>query len=403
MPQRKNLTWGKIPQERVRRFLEVLLYSRNDDRDLLQIEWQEGQRDRYRLFVHYTTKANLVNLMTKIAYPSEKKKAEIQDAIAHLEELQILTDLRSVKTGAKAEKLSFYLDLPSQEPGDIIKYILETKWLKMSPASIESKSNVADAATISGNTNEAIASSNPDYELTADIEQQGDQTIVRWQLKLCGNLVNLTPESIDKIKTLVREITGDKGQNIMNITTGSIIIEFAGTAAGFNRIKSLFNRGELTEIAGWKIEAIEEVVEAIDLSQWRQDIFPAGWQAIAALLNSTQMQLAFGWRSAWEPEIIRGQLVNIAAKSLVLVVALAGETETKTRICLQVHPTPQATNLPANLKLILLDQENNPVLTTATENTTSGFLQLDFKGDVGEPFTVNISLDNDIIGKSFVI
>lgn len=403
MPQRKNLTWGKIPQERVRRFLEVLLYSRNYDRDMLQIEWQEGQRDRYRLFVHYTTKANLVKLMTKIAYPSEKKKAEIQDAIAHLEELQILTDLRPVKTGAKAEKLSFYLDLPSQEPGDIIKYILETKWLKMSQIPMAPKSNVADAATILGNTNEAIASSNLDYELTADIEQQGDQTIVRWQLKLCGNLVNLTPESIEKIKTVVREITGDKGQNIMNITTGSIIIEFAGTAAGFNRIKSLFNRGELTEIAGLKIEAIEEVVEAIDLSQWQQDIFPAGWQAIGALLSLTQMQLAFGWRSAWEPEIIRGQLVNIAAKSLVLVVALAGETETKTRICLQVHPAPEATNLPANLKLILLDQENNPVLTTATENTTSGFLQLDFKGDVGEPFTVKISLDNDIISQSFVI
>jgi hypothetical protein len=403
MPQRKNLTWGEIPRQRVRRFLEVLLYSRNYDRDLLQIEWQEGQRDRYRLFVHHTTKANLVKLMTKIAYPSEKKKAEIQDAIAHLEELQILTDLRSVKTGAKAENLSFYLDLPSQDPGDILKFILEKQWLKMSPASSESKNHLGDAATTPGETNEAIASSNPDYELTAAIEQQGNQTIVRWQLKLCGNLVNLTPESIDKIKTLVRELTGDKGQNIMNITTGSILIEFAGTEAGFNRIKSQFSRGELTEIAGLKIEAIEEVVEAIDLSQWRRDMFQAGWQAIAALLNSTQMQLAFGWRSAWEPEIIRGKLVKIAAKSLVLVVALAGETETKTRICLQIHPTPQATNLPANLKLILLDQENHPVLTTATENTTSGFLQLDFKGDVGEAFTVNLFLENDIISKSFVI
>ncbi len=395
MPQRKNLTWGKIPQERVRRFLEVLLYSRNYDRDLLQMEWQEGQRARYRLFVHYTTKANLVKLMTKIAYPSEKKKAEIQDAIAHLEELQILTDLRAVKTGAKAEKLSFYLDLPSQNPVDIIKYVLEEQWSKMSPPPTAPKS--------SENTNETSASPNLDYELTAEIEQQGDQAIVRWQLKLRGSLANLTPESIEKIKTLVREITGDQRQNIMNITTGSIIVEFAGTAAGFNRIKSLFNQGKLTEIAGLKIEAIEAVGDAIDLSQWRQNIFPAGWQALAALLSPPQMQLAFGWRRDWEPEIIRGQLVNIAAKSLVLVIALASETETKTRICLQVHPALEATNLPANLRLILLDQENNPVLTTVTENATSGFLQLDFKGDVRERFTVNISLDNDIIDKSFVI
>ncbi len=114
MPQRKNLTWGKIPRERVSRFLQVLLDSRNYSPELLQVEWQVGQRDRYRLLVHYTTKANIVKLMTKMPYPSEKKKAEIQDAIAHLEELQILTDLRQVKTGAKAEKLSLYLDLTSQ-------------------------------------------------------------------------------------------------------------------------------------------------------------------------------------------------------------------------------------------------------------------------------------------------
>jgi hypothetical protein len=415
MPQRKNLTWGKIPQQRVRSLLEVILDRHNYSPKLLNVEWQEGQRDRYRLLVHYTTKANIVKLMTKTPYPSENKKAEIQDAIAHLEELQILTDLRQVKTGAKAENLSFYLELPSQDSSKIMKFILEEQWLKKSSDSSDRPNDPAGDQTIPRNSNEAIASANSeknseknyDYELTAQIEQQGNQTIVRWQLKLSGNLAELTPEYIKKLQTVVREIAGEDRQNIMNITAGSIIIEFAGSEAGFKRIQSLFNRGELTEIAGFPVASVEQVIEPVNLSQWRQDIFPAAWQAIASLLTPQQMQLAFGWRSAWEPEIIRGHEINLganlAATSLVLVVGLATENEAKTRICLQLHPTPQQNYLPPNLQLILLDERKNPVLATATENSTSRFLQLDFRGDLTEPFSVKISLGSDTITKNFVI
>lgn len=406
MPQRKNLTWGKIPRERVSRFLQVLLDSRNYSPELLQVEWQVGQRDRYRLLVHYTTKANIVKLMTKMPYPSEKKKAEIQDAIAHLEELQILTDLRQVKTGAKAEKLSFYLDLTSQNSSKIMNFVLEKQWFKKSLYSSDRPNHRGDEETIPENRDAAIASANYDYQLTAEIEQQGNHKIVRWQIKLYGNLAELTPESLKKIQTVVREIAGDDAQNIMNITAGSIIIEFAGSEAGFKRIQSLFNRGELTEIAGLPVEAVAAIApmeDSVNLSQWRPDIFSAGWQAIASLLSSTQMQLAFGWRSAWQAEIIGGQRINIAGISLVLVIALAQETEAKARICVQVHPTPASNHLPANLELTLLDLERNPILTTAIANATSGFLQLDFRGDQGEPFTVKISLDNDIINQNFTI
>jgi acetolactate synthase small subunit len=407
MPQRKNLTWGEIPKQRVRRLLEVLLDADDNDHKLLKVEWQEGQRDRYCLVVHYTTKANLVKLITGNPYPSEKKKAEIQDAIAHLEELQILTDLRPVKTGAKAKNLSFSLDLPVQSKSEVMQLILETKWLSKSD---KQKNNIKTEQVSKteeiGNSHVRPTSSIPDYEVIAEIEQQGNQKIVRWQIKLRGKLENFEPESITKIQTIVNQIAGDDRQTIMNITDGSIIVEFAGSEAGFKKILDLFNRGELTEIAGFPVEAveaIEQVADPVHLSQWQQDIFPAAWQAIASLLSSAQMQLAFGWRSDWEPEIIRGHEINLAATSLALVVGLATENEAKTRICLQLHPTPQQNYLPPNLQLILLDERKNPVLATATENDTSRFLQLDFRGDVAEPFAVKISLENDIITKNFVI
>jgi hypothetical protein len=403
MPQRKNLTWGEIPQQRVRRLLEVLLSSRNDSPEILQIEWQKNQAARPRLWVKYTTKANLAKLMTGMPYPSEKKKAEIQDAIAHLEELQILTDLRPVKTGPKAEKLSFYLELPSQETARIMQFIFEEKWLNKSSHSRTNLKGSEDDGTSFIKPDEAMAASRAEYELIAEVEQQGNQKVVRWKIKFSGDLASLTPEKIHQIQTVVREITGDDQQTIMKMTEGSIIIEFAGSEAGFEQLLELFNRGDLTEIAGLAVESVELADEPVQLSQWQVDSLPVGWQAIGSLLSSTQMQLAFGWRSAWEPEIIGGQLINIAGIDLVFIMALAQEAEAKTRICVQVHPTPGSTQLPGSLELMLLDQENCPILTTAIAQDTSGFLQLDFRGDSGESFTVQISLDSNQISKFFLI
>jgi hypothetical protein len=403
MPQRKNLTWGEIPQQRVRRLLEVLLSSRNDSPEILQIEWQKSQADRHRLWVSYTTKANLAKLMTGMPYPSEKKKAEIQDAIAHLEELQILTDLRSVKKGPKAEKLSFYLELPSQDSARIMQFVFEEKWLNKSSHYRRNLKGAEDDGTIFVNPDEVMAASRPEYELIAEVEQQGNQKVVRWKIKFSGDLASLTPEKIHQIQTVVREITGDDQQTIMKMTEGSIIIEFAGSEAGFEQILDLFNRGELTEIAGLAVESVELAGEPVKLSQWQVDSLPVGWQAIGSLLSSTQMQLAFGWRSAWEPEIIGGQLINIAGIDLVFIMALAQEAEEKTRISVQVHPTPGSTHLPGSLELMLIDEENCPILTTAIAKDTSGFLQLDFRGNSGEPFTVQIALDSNQISKSFLI
>lgn len=403
MPQRKNLTWGEIPQQRVRRFLEVLLSSRNDSPEILQIEWRKNQADRHRLWVNYTTKANLVKLMTGMPYPSEKKKAEIQDAIAHLEELQILTDLRPVKTGPKAENLSFYLELPSQDPARIMQFIFQEKWLKKSSHSRTNLNEPEDDGTSFANPDEVISASRSEYELIAEVEQQGNQKVVRWKIKFTGDLASLTPESIQQIQTVVREITGDDQQTIMKMTEGSIIIEFAGSEAGLEQILDLFNRGELTEIAGLAVESVEPSSEPVKLSQWQAGSLSVGWQAIGSLLSSTQMQLAFGWRSAWEPEIIAGQLMKIAGIDLVFIIALAEEAEEKTRICVQVHPNPGSTHLPGSLELILRDEENRPILTTAIAKDTSGFLQLDFRGDPGEPFTVEISLDSHKISKNFLI
>jgi hypothetical protein len=403
MPQRKNMTWGEIPKQRVRNFLEVLLDKHNYAEDLLSAEWQSLDGDRHRLYVHYTTKTNLVRLSRGNRYPSMKQKAEIQDAIAHLEELQILTDLRSVKTGAKAEKLSFYLDLPTRNSSDILNFILCQKWPNKSVEKTKTKDRQSNSTSFGDRSDRPIAVASPEYEAIAEIEQWGNQTIIRWRIKFSGSVDQLTPESIAKMQTTVRKLAGDRSQNIMDIHEGSIVIEFEGSEAGFRRIQTLLNRGELTEIEGFPIEAVEVVPQPIHLSQWQSNRWPTGWQELSSLLTPSQYQFAFGWRSGWEPETIAGQTIAIAGISLVLAIASVRESNNQTSILLQLHPTGNEATLPAHLELILRDRTGQTILTTATENSNSNILQLEIKGDPGEEFTLNISRENDTITKRFVI
>jgi hypothetical protein len=403
MPQRKNMTWGEIPKQRVRNFLEVLLDKHNYAEDLLSAEWQSLDGDRHRLYVHYTTKTNLVRLSRGNRYPSMKQKAEIQDAIAHLEELHILTDLRSVKTGAKAEKLSFYLDLPTRNSSDILNFILCQKWPNKSVEKSKTKDSQSNSTSFGDHRDRPIAVASSEYEAIAEIEQWGNQTIIRWRIKFSGSVDQLTPESIAKMQTTVRKLAGDNSLNIMDIHEGSIVVEFEGSESGFRRIQTLLNRGELTEIEGFSIEAVEVVPQPIHLSEWQSNRWPTGWQELSSLLTPAQYKFAFGWRSGSEPETIAGQPIAIAGISLVLAIASVRESNNQTSIILQLHPPGNEPTLPAHLELILRDRTGKTILTTATENSNSNILQLEIKGHPGEEFTLNISRENDIITKRFVI
>jgi Protein of unknown function (DUF1822) len=98
----------------------------------------------------------------------------------------------------------------------------------------------------------------------------------------------------------------------------------------------------------------------INLSQWFQQLFAAGWQPIDEVLNS-QLGLACELRSS-SPANKTGVNgvklidlgVQLGGKSLALMVALSVEAEEKTAIIVQVHPTGNEKYVPPNLKLLLL-------------------------------------------------
>lgn len=131
-----------------------------------------------------------------------------------------------------------------------------------------------------------------------NIEAQIKTKYGKWQVRLQAHSENTSIMDLQQIQKIVRQL-GDETQNIINIMEGSIQIEFEGDLAGFERIKALFNSGELRELASFEILAVGLVDETqetgtiidslVSLRDWLQGTFEEGWLAIEQLLTPQQL------------------------------------------------------------------------------------------------------------------
>ena len=154
----------------------------------------------------------------------------------------------------------------------------------------------------------------------------------------------------------------------------------------------------------------------VNLSQWLQNVFEIGWQSIEFLLDRAQTNLDFSFRranSSKEPEsqhpsgsVRRAKLIDLgmqlAGYSVALTVELRPESEQKTDIVLQVHPTGSQIYLPPLLQLIVIDESQKTFLE-AQARSTDNYIQLQFRGEPRERFSVKIALGDISITENFVI
>jgi hypothetical protein len=149
----------------------------------------------------------------------------------------------------------------------------------------------------------------------------------------------------------------------------------------------------------------------VNLSQWFQDVFETGWQAIDALLNPPELGLAYrGYRWMGDPNstenrIGRAKLINLGFQlthhTFALVVELSQRPDAQVRIYLRLHPAEGAF-LPSDLRLAVLDS-TGAVLVEARSRNADNYLQLELSGQAGEHFNVQVSLGEASITESFVI
>jgi len=146
----------------------------------------------------------------------------------------------------------------------------------------------------------------------------------------------------------------------------------------------------------------------VNLSQWFQNHFEAGWQSLKALLGPDQDNLALGLRSTSQlGDTVKGaKLVDLGlqlgSQSVALLVAIVPEADQKVSIVAQLHPMGED-YLPPNINLALCS-ESGVTLQDVKSRSQDNYIQLKrFRGSPGECFDIQVAFGDACITETFVI
>jgi hypothetical protein len=145
----------------------------------------------------------------------------------------------------------------------------------------------------------------------------------------------------------------------------------------------------------------------VDLSQWLQNIFDRGWQAVEELLPPQTIGLAYR-----NMEVRRAKLIELAANEnihqLALIFTLKLENHEELGIHLLLLPfgkenqLPPQSPLPPQTNLMVLT-EFGEVFREITAREKDTFIQYEFTGQPGERFSVKVGLGEASITEAFII
>lgn len=158
------------------------------------------------------------------------------------------------------------------------------------------------------------------------------------------------------------------------------------------------------------------VTSIVNLSQWFTGIFETGWQTIESLWNVPELRPTYAFRSSEtleldalnQPESItkRAKLIDLGIQILnqpvMLIVEISAEKDQQTSIHLQLHATGNQIYLPLGVHLTVLDS-SGAVFLDAQSRKSDNYIQLQFRGEPTEQFSVRVALDNTSITEHFRI
>ena len=149
--------------------------------------------------------------------------------------------------------------------------------------------------------------------------------------------------------------------------------------------------------------------ELVNLSKWAQGIFTTGWQAVEELLEP---QPVLSFRSLelskdLKPSglIIRGKTLDLVPRSpshqVVLLVIFMPHESFEVDIWVKLAPPKCVPYLPEDLEIRVLDEQGEAVMQAQARQTD--MMELNFKGLVGEQFSVELEINGINLRETFVI
>jgi hypothetical protein len=153
----------------------------------------------------------------------------------------------------------------------------------------------------------------------------------------------------------------------------------------------------------------EEPQSSVQLSQWWQNLFTAGWQSLESLLdisavNQTLGQVAF---RRGNNNLRRAKLFDLETGStsveIVLVVHLTQKDSGNFGIELQVFPTQREMSLPHPLALRILDDTGSVFFEAITNEGDRVLQSRQFSGQAGERFSVQLAFEENSVLEAFIV
>lgn len=155
--------------------------------------------------------------------------------------------------------------------------------------------------------------------------------------------------------------------------------------------------------------------QPIQLSQWLDDFFQAGWEAvetIQAALCPDRPQARFAFRSgnATSQKVKRGKVLDLSGnhlgveptdERLGLFVSIEPSATPEKEIAVELRPSGDRIYLPEQLLVQILDSEGKAVMQS--EAGHSELLEFEFGAEPGDEFSVKVSLDKVSVTETFAV
>lgn len=163
--------------------------------------------------------------------------------------------------------------------------------------------------------------------------------------------------------------------------------------------------------AGWRqqlcqrrqAEPIGDDRTRVNLSQWLQNQFEAGWQAVESWLSP--QELAFSFRQTAESETAarRVKVLNLADQSVLLLVVLEPEADGRLGVRVQLRSPDRAQFLPTNLSLMLLSTGGDVVQAVQSREQDNSIQLKRFKCPAGMQFQLRVELSDAVAIEDFQV
>ncbi len=137
----------------------------------------------------------------------------------------------------------------------------------------------------------------------------------------------------------------------------------------------------------------------INLENWFQEIFEAGWQMATELLETPTFTPAFR-----NSGVEGGRVISIGSDNtpIILIVRVTETSPSNRDVVVEILPELKQEYLPSGLQLLLLDSDGDPVMEATTRQDSKN-IKFEFTGTSGEAFSIKLELFNNCFQEDFIL